>query len=86
MVLPAALGGTAITFLEIWDKAKHGMPSYAIGLLLGLMWVRAGIAMENLNHHEGRIRVLGWLHLGAVVLASIYCAYLFLPVPTLVRA
>jgi hypothetical protein len=76
-ILPAALGGTALTFLQLGDKAKHAMPAYAIGLLIGLMWALVRIAVENIKDTDGRIRLLGWLHIGSVSLLSVYSAWMF---------
>lgn len=78
IILPAALGGVAMTFLELWDKADHGMPAYALGLLMGLMWVRASVAIENIRQKDTRFRIIGWAHLMAVAALSMFSAWLFL--------
>jgi hypothetical protein len=50
-----------------------------MGLLIGLMWVRAGIALDNIKADDIRMRRLGWAHLVSVILASVFAAWLFLP-------
>ena len=79
VIIPAALGGTAMTFLQFSGKADHGMASYSMGLLIALMWVRAGIALDNIKADDIRLRRLGWAHLVSVVAASGFSAWLFVP-------
>lgn len=55
------------------------MPSYAIGLLIGLMWVRANIAVENLKSPKPEEYLLGWLHMGAIIAASLIAFFAFVP-------
>jgi len=96
VVIPAALGGTAMTFLQLWDKAKHGMPAYAIGLLLGLLWVRVEVAVTNITQpqrgnppdrapYDRTLGVIGFLHLLSVICISFYFAALLLPEAFFVR-
>ena len=79
IVLPAALGGVAMTFLQSMGKAPHGMPAYAIGLLIGLMWVRARIAIDNLDSRAPEKYLLGWAHMIAVITASVLAFSSFVP-------
>ncbi len=78
-VLPAALAGTAVTFLQIMDKAEHGMAAYAIGLLIALLWVVGFVAMRNLEAENRFKRDLGVLHIVAVSLISVFATLLFIP-------
>lgn len=77
VILPAALGGVATTFLQSMEKTNHGMPSYAIGLLIGLMWIRAQTAIELIQDKLLWKRCLGVLHIASVIIASIFAFFIF---------
>ena len=79
LILGAALSGTVIVFLDRFAKKTPALGAYALGLLLGLMWTMAGVAVENITSGTHDRQLLGWLHLVAAVAASVVVALLVLP-------
>lgn len=86
-VLPAVLSGVAISFVDRF-KYSPSLGAYPLGLVAALMWAYADVGVKNLTSKQNNgIKVIGFLHLFAAGLVTIFSAVLTLvPAVEQVRA
>ena len=78
VMIAATLSGTAILFVDRFRNSE-ALGAYPLGLLISLMWAYADVAIANIKSDGKPSRIVGWLHLIGVTLASLIAAALVLP-------
>ncbi len=83
LLLPAALAGVAVVFV---DKFKYSpaLGCYPLGLLVGLLWAFSERAVANINSSSRQLVRLGYAHLTAATLFSIF-AGAFVVIPAILQ-
>jgi hypothetical protein len=74
----ATLSGSSVLFVDRF-RSSEAIGTYPMGLLIALIWAYAPVALDNIGSQSRQMRALGWLHLVAVVLATLLSAALIFP-------
>lgn len=79
-IIGAALSGTVLIFIEDEMRVTSGdaIFMYPVGLAWSLLWLYADQAIENVRSDNGNQRIVGWLHVGAMVLGTVLMLLLLL--------
>jgi hypothetical protein len=72
-LLGAALSGAVFTFIEWVTGGKLGsaLYMYPVGLAWSLLFLYADEAVANVTSTNSKSRVVGWLHMSSMVLATV---------------
>ena len=81
-IIGAACSGAVFTFIQYLGGLSLGdaIFMYPIGLLIGLMWILSGNAIENLKSENRSIRLFAILHIvGVLIFSILVLMILFIP-------
>jgi hypothetical protein len=82
-VLGSAFTGPVFVLIGYFGGSKLGeaLFAYPIGLGLSLLWFYVRMSLENIRNADRNLKILGWLHVGAITFVTLVAAYIFvLPV------
>ena len=72
-LLSAALAGSAFTFIQKvfgTEMNQGAIYMYPVGLLWSLTWLYADQAVDHVSSAEHSKKVIGWVHVAGIVLAT----------------
>jgi len=79
-IISAAFGGVLFTFIQWMNpNTRRVVYSYPVGLLVSLLWYYSRIALENISSEQTSLQVLGWGHMGALIVVTLLAMAMFVP-------
>jgi len=79
-LLGAALSGTVFTFIDkiLGSTLGNAVFMYPVGLAWSLLWLFAEQAIGNVRDPNINLRIVGWLHIIGMVVATVLVLMLLL--------
>lgn len=79
-LIGAAFSGVVFGFIEkmLGTNLGDSLFMYPVGLTWSLIWIEAEQAVKNVRSNNFSQKIIGWLHIGAIVLGTVLVLLLLL--------